>query len=768
MSLKGDIVVVNEYTVRGKNGRGSRGGTPGDYVTRYMSREQAVESLAPIQRLRTDDFIMRYMARETAVEHAVVHPGITPGVSRTEIKTAMRQAQGDGGVAFGYGSVSLSDEALRAAARDIQHHFDEGKTVLKTVLSFTEEYLKKHGIVDEDFHCEQRGDYRGHIDQMKLRMAIMHGLDRMSGSLYDDLRYIGVIQVDTTHVHCHLAMVDAGKGRVVKNGTQRGKLLDRHKSRLRRGIDAWLDEKQTVAHLSSAVGYERRNVTTFIKRWAHEMIRGEALPQFLIACLPDDQSLWRAGSTNQRMRKANQLITELVTEQLQRPDSPLPQAMERIVDYANHRRHAENLNTEEWSHLVEQGRRQITERAVNAVYQMLRSVPRSSLRIRTPMLDIMGMDYEQLAGRAAQSGDDGPDDLLSFGFRLRSYSSRLRHHKKQARTYDTLATQWERLEKSQAVTRDSYPLYHFYQVERDYHRQLMSKYQYFLPFIGDASAWYERFDEVVAYGQQLQSLRALRHDIALGRLTDPDKAEELGRHIYHQPGGRHLTMGAVGREILDSRIRTMTTNYADQLTALKRELADAGLSLHVRSSVAKTTTDEPSADRDESDEPLVTDAVIEPGTEYDFETVKALDLHHLTYDFLADVPVGHRACDAFIACANLRRQAIMGALAYLDNTGQQEMISTLPVDDVGDMVQMAQRIEQQRAAGGEAVLVSQMKALAAASQERHERRSATASLDEGLIVTVRDCIDDSVRASIDPTTLPSAIDVPTTPTEGLE
>ena len=52
---------------------------------------------------------------------------------------------------------------------------------------------------------------------MRLRMAIMHGLERM-GHRFDDLRYVGVIQVDTLHVHCHLAMVDAGFGRRVRTG----------------------------------------------------------------------------------------------------------------------------------------------------------------------------------------------------------------------------------------------------------------------------------------------------------------------------------------------------------------------------------------------------------------------------------------------------------------------------------------------------------------------------------------------------------------------
>lgn len=734
MSLKQDVIVVNEYSVPLPNGQGSRGGTPGDYVTRYMARDGATESLAPIQRLRTDDFIMRYMARESAVER--------PGVSRIEAKNAMSQAQGDGGVAFGYGSVSLSDQQLKSASQDIQHHFDSGKTVLKTVLSFDETYLKRHGIVDADFHCENPGDFRGHIDQMKLRMAVMHGVERMTAVGFDDLRYVGVIQVDTEHVHCHLAMVDAGRGQVTQDGTQRGKLLDKHKSRLRRGVDAWLDEKQEVAHLSSAVGYERRNVTTFIKRWAHERIRSESLPQFLLACLPEDRQLWRAGSNDRRMRKANTLVAEMVDEQLQRPGSPLPAAMEKIVDYANQRREREQLTTAEWQRLVDQGRRQITERAVNGVYQLLRAIPDQQLYVRTPMLEVMGMDYEQIAALAADRQEQTQDeDLISFGFRLRSYSTRLQHHRERAGTYHDLARQWEKAEKADVVEHDSRPLYDFYRFEEDYHRRVMSKYQSFLPFLGDADQWYDQQQEVAAYGQRLLSLMALRADASLQRMKDADQAEKIGREIYDQPGGRHLTQGKAGRAVLDSRIRTMCKAYDEKIDDLRSELGASGLVL----TVGETSSDDSIQDAGS----VSSDLRIEPGISHAFDDVKALDLHHLGYDFVTDVRVGRHAWQIFTQTASERRQKMLAAMDYLDASGQSEAISDLPVEDVASMVKTAERLQAQaQAQDGHAVLTSRIAELRA-EQEKTEamRRSPAPSLDAGLAVQVRSTVDRAVTST---------------------
>ncbi|MEW1548340.1 relaxase MobL [Streptomyces tsukubensis] len=731
MNLKQGIVIVHEFSVPLPGGKGSRGATPGDYVTRYMARDQATESLAPIRRLRTDDFILRYMARESAVERE--------GVSRGAAKREMRQAQGKGGVAFGYGSVSLSDEQLTAASQDIQHYFDTGHTVLKTVLSFDEEYLRKHKIIGQDFHCRARGDYRGHIDQMKLRMAVMHGLDRMSsGTGFDDLRYVGVIQVDTEHVHCHLAMLDGGRGQVTKNGTQRGKLLDRHKSRLRRGVDAWLEEKQAVTHLSSAVGYERRNVTTFIKRWAHERIGAESLPQFVLACLPADRTLWRAGSNDAPMRKANELVTELVKEQLERAGSPMPEAMERVVDYANERRAKESLGTEEWRNLIDRGRLQIMERAVNGVYQMLRAIPESELRVRTPMLDVMGMDYQQMAALAAGRQGNNEADLVSFGFRLRSYASRLRHHREKAGVYRDLTQQWERAEKAGAAAEDSRPLYDFYRFEEGYHRRLVSKYRRFLPIFADAGRWYEQQKEVASFGQRLLSLMALRADTSLQRMEDPEEAESLGRTIYGQPGGRLLTGGAHGRAVLDARIRTTQQSYDQKLDDLRADLASFGLVLRVESGAGDPASTETGA--------VGTDFEIAAGATDNFDEVKALDLHHLGYDFATDIEIGSRARKNFVETTRDRRRLLLAAMDYLDQSGQAKAIPDLPVDDVAAMTRVSRELTPQRTDKG-IVLRSRIAELRA-ERERAERmrRSEAPSLDAGLVVQVQAQVDHAATA----------------------
>ncbi|MEO3931461.1 relaxase MobL [Micrococcaceae bacterium Sec7.4] len=713
-NLKQSIIVVNEYSVKSRaTGKGSRGDSPGAYVTRYMAREGAVETLAPIRRHRTDDFILRYMARESATEKAV---------SRPDVKARIKNSQGAGGVAFGYGQVSLSDEQLKSASADVQHWFDQGHTVLKTVLSFDQEYLRKHNIIPEDFVCLKKGDYRGHLDQMKLRMAVMRGLERMEAAFYDDLRYVGVIQVDTEHVHCHLAMVDAGKGSVTADGTQRGKVHSGARAMLRRGMDAWLDEKQTVKHMSSAVGYERRNVVTFVKRWAHQQMLRESLPQFLIACLPEDRRLWRSSTNHESMKKPNRIVRQLVEEVLARPGSPLPQAMEPVNEYANHRRAAEGLSYGQWRELINAGREGIIERGVNGVYGLLRGLPADMLRVRTPMLDAMGMDYEELAAKAGSSSQQGDkDDLLSFGFRLRSYSSRMQHHREKRAAYHENARIWEVADEAGVASASSRVLYEFYLEEEDYHARCAAKYQKFLAFAPPEAEWHGRWEKVSEYGERLLSLESLRKDTSLRKMKDPDQAEQLGRDIYGQPGGHLLTLrGTAGTDVLDDRIARMRGNYENRVAELRVELAAQGLKLEL--------TPDPRGKAPDT-------AVISAGAEYAFEDVKGLDLHHMRYDFSSDVEVGARARKQFVQWARSRRFHRDKAMGYLQASGQQEAIANMPVADIDAMNTLADALVRDP----KAVLPSEV---AAISRKRALlRRSRTVRLGTDLVKQVEHQVD---------------------------
>lgn len=642
MSLKQSIVVVSEYTVKSASGKGSRGSTPGSYIIRYMSRDKATEDLTPV-RFDNETYIERYMARKEATETASSVP---------EIKKNMKDAQGMGGVAFGYGDVSLSHVKLKAASRDIQKNFDKGKTVMKTVLSFDEEYLRKTGIINQGFTCQNRGDYRGNIDQMKLRMAIMNGIEKMSRD-YDDLQYVGVIQVDTKHVHCHLAMVDRGRGYIMPDGTQRGKITERSKQSLRRGIDMFLDEKQSVRMMSSNITHDKHNALCFIKKYTHETMDEHGVPQFLLACLPKNKQLWRAGTNRQEMRKANTIVRAFVNEVLSEPNSGYRDALRHIDEYARTRQVNEGLSDDDYMRLYRNGQERVIEDCMNGVYAVLKRIPDEELSLKTPMLDIMSMDYEDMAAQQQN------DPMIEFGFKLRSYSSRLDYHKKETSKYHDAVKSYEQAQQAQNVSSSSKPLYDFFKFEEEYNAKLMCKYQYFLSFLPPESEYEEDFKHLMEYKSQIRKTQQLRNDPSPKRMSS-NNAEDYGMRVYGVHGGRYLTFAP---DVLDRRILAMQADYDIQEKEFRYRIASYGLTL-----------DEKGVSRQKP---------------YTFDDVKALDLHHLKYDFPEDFPISKINADEYIRTADERYKLFQGAKAYLEASGQSDAISQFAVTDIKAMKETA-------------------------------------------------------------------------------
>lgn len=636
MSLKQSVVIVNEFTCRTSKG-GTRGGTPGDYVLRYMARKGATEDLTPVRRTDTENFIMRYMARDSATDEAQ---------SVFELKKDMHAIQGDGGIAFGYGDVSLSHEKLKAAAKDIQKNFDAGKTVLKTVISFDESYLRQHNIISPDFEFHNEGDFRGNIDQMKLRMSIMKGVDKMSRN-YDDLQYIGVIQVDTKHVHCHLAMVDRGTGILMPDGTQRGKITEHEKRDLRRGIDSFLDEKQHVKMMAANVDFDKRNTICFIKKYTHKVMENRGFTQFLISCLPDDRSMWRAGSNAKDMRKANSIVREYVSQLLEQPDSGYKEALERVDRYARSRSRNEGLSAKHYRELFRNGQQTIISEGMNAVYSVLKQIPVDDLRVTTPMLDSMSLPYEDMASVADS------DPMIEFGFKLRSYKTRLDYHKAEFMKYHDATVEYSERQSEGRTDTTSVPLYDFFREEEEYNEKLMAKYQYFLSFIPPEKEYMDGFDELMEYGRRLANANAMISDRDIRRLS-PDAAEDYGRRVYDETGGSLIISDP---DVFSDRVKDMAEHYESMKDAYRTKLSGYGFQLN---------------DNDE----------IEKRPAYPFDEVKSLDVHHMTYDFPYDFAISRDNAMKFVTAADKRYDAFIKARAYLEGSGQADMLQSFPVADI--------------------------------------------------------------------------------------
>lgn len=640
MGLKQSIVVKNQFTVKSGDNGGRRGKTPGRYVLRYMARKDATEPIAPIRQSRADDFIKKYMVRKDATE-----PLRDPKLVKQTAEDVVRF----GGVAFGYGQIALSDEDLIKASDDIQKCFDEGKTVMKTVLSFDEDYLRENGIIDPNFVFQRAGDYKGHIDQMKLRKAIMSGLDRF-GRSYDDLQYVGVIQVDTGHVHCHLAMVDKGVGKLAPNGEQKGKMTQRSMNQLRRGIDVSLDDQKTIQFMASQYQTEKRNVKSFVKKMSYLAIDEHGLGQLMLAALPEDSRLWRADSNNKRMKRANNLAREFVNKMFEKEGSGYREAQASVLAYVNKRSDREGLSEKDKEILVKNGYKKIEDKAINTVYETLRQYRGEDLTVHTRMMDIAVSDLDDLASQK-------DDPLAQFGYRLRSYSSRRKHHMEEKHKYRQRVRELEDVPNRNEIA-DKF--LEFYRFEAMYHDQLQCKYQSFLSFLPKRDVYEDRIQDLLNYEKRMVNLERMMNDKSMRRMN-PDNAEIFGFTTYGQRGGHYVAEKNIG--VLKTRLNIMQDKFDKNMDDLNDDLFDAGFKLVKEDGGFH----------------------LKPKLPYDFEDVKALDLHHLDYDFFYDADVSIGNVSKFVTNANERYELFKPVEEYLIRTDQESQLEDFAVYDINKM-----------------------------------------------------------------------------------
>lgn len=649
MGLKQNIVIVNEYTIKndGKKG-GSRGGTPGDYVLRYMARGDAVETISPVKKYDFDDYVIRYMAREDAVERVDSNP---------ELRYELKHVDGLGGIAFDNTDISMSDESVKRKAKAIQKSFDEGKTCLKTVFSFKEEYLKAWNVIPEDVSCENPGDFKGFVDQTKLRKAIMSGMTAMSRG-YDDLQWVGTIQVDTKNVHCHICAVDMGEGNITPDGTQKGKISDRSKRLFRRGVDRELGGQKQIAFMASNVQSDKKNTLAHVKRFTNGIVNDRGNVQFILTCLPGNKKLWRAGSNAKEMKKANLLVRTYVETLIADENSGYKQAVESVESYAMTRYNDEGLSKSEYSDLIHKGKERIIHDCMNGVYSVLKSINDDDKVTNTPILDVMSADYEKLMHRVDDS------KVVEFGYKLRSYSKRLDFHKNNFERHTEDIKSYHENNPSE----DSKPLLLFLENEQNYESKLMSKYRTFLNFrIGDSDEFQDSLKDVVQYDINVNNLERMSNDRSIKNMNPVD-AEKYGKYIYNQHGGHYLKNH---KHIITDRLAAMKDTYSKKLTDLKNKLSIKGMSLNKD---LKIINEEP----------------------YQFDDVKALDVHHMGYDFTTAVPVSDRNIVKFANEANVRKDLLLEASGYLQDTNQSEIISRLPLDDIFLMNKIADDLVKTR------------------------------------------------------------------------
>ena len=182
---------------------------------------------------------------------------------------------------------------------------------------------------------------------------------------------------------------------------------------------------------------------------------------------------------------------------------------------------------------------------------------------------------------------------------------------------------------------------------------LMSKYQYFLKFIPPEEEYIQEFDKLLAYDDRVKNLSRMMDDTSIRRMRS-DNAEEYGLSVYGEPGGSYAVLDP---QVLQDRLDSMQQRYSEIRDECLVKLADYGMKL--------------------SDDNKIINEI-----PYNFEDVKALDIHHLLYDFPYDFPISQSNSSKFAECATTRYELFQKAKNYLERSGQKDAIKSLPDIDI--------------------------------------------------------------------------------------
>lgn len=192
MGLKQDIVIKSKFKTK----------SAGNYILRYTSREGATESL------EIEDYITKYTPRYNATEELKQEAELADEVWLKDEALTRKQ-----GVMFGNRGLSYSDNTVKEAARVTQKASEEGHMTMIPLISFSHQYLVDKGIVEEDMEEPvEDGEYKGKIDQLKLRQAITDMMNKMHQDMgFNKPEWTATIHLDKQHVHAHLTTVETGE-----------------------------------------------------------------------------------------------------------------------------------------------------------------------------------------------------------------------------------------------------------------------------------------------------------------------------------------------------------------------------------------------------------------------------------------------------------------------------------------------------------------------------------------------------------------------------
>jgi len=193
----------------------------------------------------------------------------------------------------------------------------------------------------------------------------------------------------------------------------------------------------------------------------------------------------------------------------------------------------------------------------------------------------------------------------------------------------------------------------------------------------------------------------------------PDAADRYGLDVYDVANGSQIK---VLPGVWTVRLQRARDAHAEKLAEFRKDLADYGIGLGENGLVRELA--------------------------FPFDDVKALDLHHMGYDYPYDVAISKECVESFVAAADKRYAAFEEARAYLEASGQGPLVADLSPGDIMAMKAFADSVRR-----GKPELKSKVREDSGAPVDHAPPKSYTIPLGRNYVIDMRSAIRGAAEAT---------------------
>lgn len=266
---------------------------------------------------------------------------------------------------------------------------------------------------------------------------------------------------------------------------EKGKINDKVKSIMRDSLNRSLSKTKDIKPFVKDITDKRTLTKSLtIDTLYYNDATVEKL-KVLIASLPKNKKMWRAGTNAKAMERPNELAHEIIEDiwTKNRNAIGLNEFDVATKTYAETRQYDEEFDDVKKSELISSGYDRLKTESINLLYRHIKEeINESDKNVDYPKYSIKSATTKQLQNEIANVDEKSKQNhlhkLIQFEYRQRSYKERYQKANAKQTYYKQELDRYNRMESKKETSKDSRVVKEFYKQEYNHSKNMKDKYAY--------------------------------------------------------------------------------------------------------------------------------------------------------------------------------------------------------------------------------------------------------------------------------------------------